>query len=400
MLQHIFKLMWNKKREHALLITEIAVGFLVVFALSVTIVGSWRLYHTPLGFDYEEAWSVNIQIGGNWDEENITRIRQVVQAARELPEVEWAHVMWGPPFVRYQWSSSVVGEEGRSMSSMFNYTNDGGLADIGVELIDGRWFGPEDEGLDHDVVVISKRFQEELFPDSSPLGENVRDFSDYEDGDERREMRVVGVFEDFRQLGEFSPLLPYAFTRFSLAGEEEDGINILAVKVRPGTTAEFEEALLERLRGVAKSWDFDATTWVELREASIREYLLPITIMAIIGGFLMLMVAFGLFGVLWQNVTRRTQEVGLRRAMGATQASIQLQIIGELLIVSLLGIGIGLIIAVQFPMLDAAVMFSWSNSIYGGIAAILVILGMSALCAWYPSRVATRFSPATALHYE
>jgi len=400
MVQHIFRLMWNKKRQHALLITEIAVAFLVVFVLSVSLVGSWRLYNTPLGFDYEDAWSVDVQIGGDWDEENIARIRQVVQAARELQEVEWAHVIWGPPFVSYQWSSDVVGDDGRTMNSLFNYTNDGGLADFGVELLDGRWFGPEDEGLDHDVVVISRRFQEELFPDSSPLGKNVRDFSEHEDGEERREMRVVGVFEDFRQMGEFSPLKPYAITRFTLTGTEEDGINILAVKVRPGTTAAFEEVLLNRLRRVAKSWDFEVSTWVEQREANNRRYLLPMTIMTIIGGFLMLMVAFGLFGVLWQNVTRRTQEIGLRRAMGATQANIQLQIIGELLIVSLLGIGIGLIIAVQFPMLDAAEMFSWSNSIYGGIAAIIVILGMAALCAWYPSRVATRFSPATALHYE
>ncbi len=400
MLQHIFKLIWNKKREHTLLITEVAVAFLVVFTLSVTLIGSWRLYHTPLGYDYEEAWSVYIQIGGNWDEENITRIRQVVQATRELPEVEWAHVMWGPPFMSYRWSSRVVGDDDRSIQSLFNYTNDGGLADIGVELIDGRWFGPEDEGLDHDVVVVSRRLREELFPDSSPLGKNIRNFSEYEEGEERRELRVVGVFEEFRQLGEFATLGPYAFTRFTLTGEEEDGINILALKVRPGTTAEFEEALLKRLRGVARTWDFQVTSWVDQREEINRRYTLPITIMTIIGGFLMLMVAFGLFGVLWQNVTRRTQEIGLRRAMGATQSSIQSQIISELLIVSLMGIGIGLIIAVQFPLLDAAAMFSWSNSIYGGISATVVILGMSAMCAWYPSRVATRYSPATALHYE
>jgi putative ABC transport system permease protein len=400
MLQHVFKLMWHKKRQHALLITEIAVAFMVVFGLCVAMIGSWRLYHEPLGFEYADTWSVNIQIGGEWDEENIARIPQVLQAARELQDVQWAHVLWGPPFVSYRWISTAHGSDGRSISSMFNYANDGALADIGVRLIDGRWFGPEDEGLDHDVVVVSRRFQQELFPDSSPLGANVRDLSDIEDGEERRELRIVGVFEEFRQMGEFSDLSPYAFERYSLTSLEEYGINLLAIKVRPGTTAEFEEELLNRLRGVAKTWEFEVTPWAEQRDASIRDYLLPLTIMAIIGVFLMIMVAFGLFGVLWQNVTRRTQEIGLRRAMGATQAAIQSQIIAELLIVSLLGIAIGLIIAVQFPMLDVATMFSWSNSIYGGLAAIGIILGMSALCAWYPSRVATRFSPAMALHYE
>ena len=73
-----------------------------------------------------------------------------------------------------------------------------------------------------------------------------------------------------------------------------------------------------------------------MRAAQIKKVVVPMTIMSIVVGFLLIMVAVGLFGVLWQNISGRTQEIGLRRALGASAASVRSQIIGELVLLALL----------------------------------------------------------------
>ena len=112
------------------------------------------------------------------------------------------------------------------------------------------------------------------------------------------------------------------------------------------------------------------------------------------------MVALGLTGVVWQTVTQRTREIGLRRAKGAAIPDIRAQILGELLVMSTIAVLLGTAIVVQFPLLKLV-----AGVTAGVYAASLVIsaLGIYLLiltCAWYPSRMATSISPAEALHYE
>jgi putative ABC transport system permease protein len=114
----------------------------------------------------------------------------------------------------------------------------------------------------------------------------------------------------------------------------------------------------------------------------------------------MLMVAFGLLGVLWQNVTRRTQELGLRRAMGATATMVQIQIVFELLVITLMAITIGFLIAIQVPIAGVVEQLTWSIFFQSVAISTVIIMLLSIACAYYPSLIATRYLPADALHYE
>ena len=113
------------------------------------------------------------------------------------------------------------------------------------------------------------------------------------------------------------------------------------------------------------------------------------------------MVAFGLFGVLWQNTARRIPEIGLRRAIGASTADIYRQIIAEQLLLSSLAMGAGLLLLVQLPITGAlGASLNWTVFAVAAALSMLVIYLLSLLCSVYPGWRASRMSPTDALHYE
>ena len=157
---------------------------------------------------------------------------------------------------------------------------------------------------------------------------------------------------------------------------------------------------MARLQAEARDWSFEVEPLVQMREAFLKDRLTPVLAVAVVAAFLMLMVALGLTGVVWQNVTQRTREIGLRRAKGATAGRIHRQILGELVVMTTLALAAGLVVVVQFPLLDlvAAV----RPAVYGASLAIsaLAIYGLALVFGWYPSRLATTIQPAEALRYE
>jgi putative ABC transport system permease protein len=142
---------------------------------------------------------------------------------------------------------------------------------------------------------------------------------------------VVGVVEDFRNKGELTPV-NFALMRFDPhAGKSR--VRTILLKVAPGTPRAFETALNRRLKLVRNDWAYEiaplrrcaqpAERTAGAADRGVRDRRLHAA-----------MVAFGLFGVLWQNTTRRIPEIGLRRAIGASAGQIYRQIIAEQLLLS------------------------------------------------------------------
>lgn len=221
--------------------------------------------------------------------------------------------------------------------------------------------------------------------------------------------RVVGVIEEFRKDGELSTPENFLFHRLRLdeprdrPGPIGDLPGVLLIRVAPGTTAAFEETLVKGLQAVAREWSFEVRPLADLREDALRRYLAPLIAVGTVAVFLLLMVALGLTGVVWQSVTQRTREFGLRRAKGASISDVHRQMLIELVIITSIALLAGVILVVQIPLLPlppdvrifpAGVFFA---SIALSAAAIYLL---TLLCGWYPSRLATRIQPAEALHYE
>jgi len=374
----------------------VAIAFMVVFALAVLSIRNYQLYQAPLGFNYDNMWRVYVSNQSGWQPERDQRlVRQLLTSLAQQPEVESANLMSSPTFRDWAWTSSYE-TDGKLLSFMANRIDDGAAETFGLELVQGRWFGPQDEGQNYDPVLVSQLFVERYFPTENIVGKNIAST----EVENPKEQRVVGVFKEFRQIGEFSRLQPYLFYREVLNGENTRPISGLELKLKAGTSVGFEPKLQQLLKGVAPQWEYNIRSWASERESHLRDSLLPLAVFAIIGSFLLFMVAMGLFGVLWQNVTSRTSEIGLRRAIGATAKQIHRQIVGELLLICLVGIFIALAVLVQFPMLGVFSELDWSLFFQSVFVATLFMLVLAALCAFYPGKIATQYAPAQALHYE
>lgn len=395
MIRQLLRILWKRRRTNSLVLAEAFIAFLVLFVLTATVVHAARTYYAPLGYGYENMWTIRISTGGPWIGENTDTVRNLLRRAVTLDRVQNAFVLNMAPFENGHWTTS--GEfNGEDVRITINESSDD-LADIiGLNVIRGRWYGPEDDGVDWRPTVINQMLADRAFPGEDPIGKLL---IEREDDDGRAPWKVVGVVDHFRQTGEMDPEIPYAFVRFPPEGDS-DGVFSIHVQVSPGTTAAFEEPLSAALRAEAPGWGFSMTPWVTQREGQIKNFLIPLAVFAVVVVSFLFMVALGLLGVLWQNVSQRTSEFGIRRAMGAAAASVRRQVVLELILLVGLGSLLASLFAIQAPWLGVHEIFTWPTTLISLVITLGAMALLSWICAGYPSWMATRIDPAFALHYE
>ncbi|HEU5163035.1 MAG TPA: ABC transporter permease, partial [Thermoanaerobaculia bacterium] len=297
MKRHLLKLMWNRKRQNALVAAEIFVSFLVLFVVAAFGVYFTANYRKPLGFETAGIWHLEVgmhQAGGT-EEENAQRYATVLTELERMPEVRRAAAIDFPPyFAGYsEWTMNL--QERRDVTVQSNRATEGLDEVLGLRLLAGRWFSAQDDGMNWKPVVLDRAMAEAAFGRVDVVGERAYFLQDQE------EHRVVGVIEDFRRGGELSGEVPYIFFRATRDGVGNRPPQML-LAMRPGVDASFEETLIQRVSAVAPEWSFSLQPLERERASSLRVQLMPLVIGAIVALFLVLMVALGLTGIMWQTV--------------------------------------------------------------------------------------------------
>jgi putative ABC transport system permease protein len=400
MTRHLLKLVWNRKRSNALMILETCVSFLVVFAVLTLAIFFLDNYRLPLGFEWKNVWDVSVgqgrseaTPGTDFSAQRATFAR-LLQEARALGPVEAAAGSAVIPFDLGGFSSRYK-INGRPVDMDLNVATEGFDKVMGLRMVAGRWFEKADFEVAWNPIVIDRDLARAVYGSADPLG---KPFGEGRPGE--RPFRVVGVVSDFRKSGELMPNGNFMFELRRQEGPAEGPPRHLLVRVRPGTPAEFEEALVKRMQGVAPEWSFEVRPLSQVRATSFRFFLTPLIVAGTLAFFLLLMVGLGLIGVLWQNLLQRTREMGLRRAAGASSAAVRRQVLLEQLLLTTLGVSIGTLLVIQIPVLDLIEVLSRGVFTAGLLAAMAAIYLLSLLCVLYPSLLAARVQPAEALRYE
>lgn len=390
MIRHLFKLIWNQKRQNLGLLFEMFFSFMVLFAVFSFILHNYHRYTQSIGFDYESVWSATMY----WPNDSTAEIVNTAKLFREqlktYPQIE--HFTFSSSNTPYSGSMSTTGlkyNEKEIYPHIFKV--DDAFEDVlNIPVVEGRWFDPGERQIEGATIpiIINQKMRKDLFGDKKALGNIIEFYGN-------KKLQVIGVIGNFKSRGEFVGLTPGMFWP-----EETDfTYSRILLKVKPNAKADFEAQLLKDLGNISKGWTIEIAYMKDLRKDTISETLIPMAIFLIISGFLIFNVALGLFGVLWQNISKRREEIGIRRAMGATKNDIGRQFITEVVLITTLSVIIGIFFAIQFPLLGVFHVFP-NVYLEGIFLAILFIYTLVLLCAFYPSRQAAQLQPAMTLHEE
>jgi putative ABC transport system permease protein len=394
MYKHLFKLIWNKKKQNFLFLSEILISFLVIFTVFSFVIYYYQNYKQSRGFDYERVWIINYNnTQDTKNADSLTLFYENLRATlKSLPQVvDVSYSYSNIPFSESM-STLSVSYGGKSYDRVNNYRVDNGYNNVWqLKVLEGHWYSKGDINGKYKPVVIDSTLKVTLFGQQSGLGKVIGD------GDKPNAQKVIGVVADMKVEGDYRAAGKSIFMRNDTS--DYRGMGVLSMRVTDRADAAFESKLYKLLANTMKKSNIGITHATDMRVKKNADTIVPLIIFMIVAGFLIINVALGLFGVLWYSINRRKGEIGLRRAIGASGSGVSYQLIAESMILASLALIVGCFFAVQFPLLHV---FDIGTSAYmiAIILAVLFIYLLVFLCSLYPGRQAAAILPAIALHEE
>lgn len=391
MIKHLFKLIWNKKKENFLLISEVLVSFMVMFAVISMLVYYYQNYNTRSGFKYEDVWTIQIgETNQPKDKDSIManheNLKNVIRSLSKVQEVSYTSD--NIPFSSNNNQTSISYHH--LPTGVNNYMADLEFARVmDLELTEGRWFNHQDRLAGYLPLVITTTAAAKMGLTGHAVGKML--------DSEKQKLKVVGVVQDLKDKGTFKPSSSGMYRLIDTSNVNYT--SSLVLKVSPDADARFEDKLFRLVANTVKSGNVEIKHLTEMRQQKNKEVIIPLIILIVVSGFLIINVGLGLFGVLWYNISKRRGEIGLRRAIGASAANVSWQLVGEALVLATFSLVIGVFFAIQFPLLHV---FDLPASVYliAMFLSILFIYLLVVFCALYPGKQAAGIQPAMALHED
>jgi predicted permease len=270
----------------------------------------------------------------------------------------------------------------------------GTFTTLGIPLKSGRDFSDNDTSDRPFVAVVNEALVRKSFPNESPLGRTI--FCPF---DSLEGMKIIGVVGDVRQGGPesepmpecYMPYLQHAFNGASLS---------LVVR-----TAGDPGALEQTLRSLARQINPDApmkfTTMETMLYEGVAAPRFRTFLFAVFAGLALCLAIAGVYGVMAYTIGQRSNEFGLRIALGATTGSVVRLVLGQGLLLAGVGLALGLAAAVAGARLLTSMLFQVRPNDLQVYLAVAVLLGVVALLASYvPARRASKIDPWTSLRQE
>lgn len=394
MLKHLFKLIWNKKKQNFLFLSEILISFMVIFIVFSFVVYYYQNYQKPLGLDYDRVWRItynNSQKTKNSDSLTLfyEGLKKTLKSLPQVEEVSYSNS--NVPFSDSH-SSTNIDFKGKSYERISNYLIDTGFKNVfKLNVLEGRWFSKQDIAVKYTPTVINASLKEALFGKRSAVGQVIAE------GDGKSEWKIVGVVEDMKVDGSYYPAQSSVFRKMDTAAYKWFGT--IVMRVRPDADAAFESKLSKLLANRMKESNIEISHMTDMLQTKNETTIIPLIIFMIVAGFLIVNVALGLFGVLWYSINKRKGEIGLRRAIGATGYAVSSQLVTESMLLASLALIVGCFFAAQFPLLHV---YNIKTDVYliAMLLAIVFIYLLVFLCSLYPGKQAAGIQPAIALHED
>ncbi|MDE3178707.1 MAG: ABC transporter permease [Acidobacteriota bacterium] len=269
----------------------------------------------------------------------------------------------------------------------------------GTSLLLGRGIGVEDTASSTKVVVINEALARQVFGKANPIGNRIS-LSDHPSKTEAEAYTIAGVVQNAK-FGELRKPSPPTIYISYLQTPWHSGHTYFEVR-----TAADPAAMIPAVRKVAGNMDrnlplFDVNTESEKIAESLMQERLFARLSSFFGVLALLLACIGLYGVMSYSVARRTNEIGIRLALGAQRKNILWMVMKESLLLTAGGLAIGLLCALAASKLVSSILFGLNPTdplTFAGAAALL--LAVAAFAGYLPARRASRVDPLAAIKYE
>jgi putative ABC transport system permease protein len=266
----------------------------------------------------------------------------------------------------------------------------------GIPLIRGRWFDEQDGPDAPNVALISQNLAHEKWPNQNPVGQII-DFSNM-DGI-LKSLTIVGVVGDVRAEGLDQPMTPMVYVDYRQRGL---GNGSPAIVLRTAFPA---GAIVPSARAIFRQLDpnipVQFSTFADEMGGWLAEKRFLLLLAGVFAGAALALAAVGIYGLVAHSVTRRTQEIGIRMALGAQRSDVLRLVVGEGARMAALGVVIGVAASLAITRLMSSLLFGINATDPLTFVGVAVLLSLVALLASYiPARRAMKVDPMVALRYE
>jgi predicted permease len=383
-------------------VAQVALSLLLLIAAGLFVRTLINLQSIPSGFNQENAVLLQVDTsatGYKGDDPKLPALlNEVEEKVKAVPGVQaasFAFIVFNQGFwtsIAHSRGDNLADGEGRSLRN--NIVGPDFFAVMGIPLVQGRTFGPQDTAKSQKVAVVSESMARKFFPDGSPIGKRF--------GIGRLELpediEVIGVVKDAKYGNLKEEFRPMAFYPHS---QKPDMLGNFVVRFSGPASAvvpQVRQVITQTNRNLAID---DVVSLSEHIGRSLVQQKLVARLASFFGLLALLLACIGLYGVMSYGVARRTNEIGIRMALGARGRGVLWLVLREALVLVVIGLVVGLIVALLITKTAESLLYELKPNDPLTIAlATLLLATIAVLAGYFPARRAARVDPMVALREE
>jgi predicted permease len=392
----------NRARlRSGLVIAEVALAVVLVVGAGLFVASFVRLANVEIGLDHR-----NVLTMGVWPRHDSTKpgwikpaqeraggaIAAIIERVRAIPGVQAAGFISGGLPLSGSWSRTDVNVPGREEPFSgddavdIRQVNADYAHAVGAMLRRGRLIASTDTRSSVPVVILNEEAVRRYLPEQDPLGATISIDVD---------RTVVGIVANVRLGGPESAVRPEAYVPLAQSNVLGGALAIRTADDPLAIAEQVRQAIWTALPGVPAP---DAETMTSLFAGLVAQRQFNMLIVSLFGGLALAIAAVGIYGVIGYTVAQRTQEIGVRMALGAVPTSVLMMVLGRAALFVAIGLGLGLVGAWQLARFIEAFLFEVTPhdpAVYAAAGGVLLLSGLVA--AYLPARRAARVDPIIAL---
>lgn len=393
----------HNRARNIMMIAEVALSFVLLVGAGLLIKSFMRLREVNPGFNSASVLSVRLSIPGSKypsGEPRAQILRQTVEHLKTLPGVQSVGAVLSLPLSgdTFNVGRSYI-REGRpftpeeSANATYLAATPEYFQTLQIPIVSGRTFTDQDTQDAEKVIIVNQSMARKLWPGESPIGKQITVWRD-----EKFPRKIVGVVGNTR-----ASLDEEAESQMYVPHAQDSGWGSMSFVIRTNTDS---LSLAGAVRNEVRSLDkaiaiYNVKTMDDVVALSAGPRRTPMLLLTAFAGVALLLAMIGIYGVTAYHVAQRTQEIGIRIALGAQRGDVMKLILRDGMLLALIGVGVGLAGAVVLTRVMTSLLFGVRPTDIATFAIVaLSLLGTALLASYLPARRATKVDPLTALRYE